>query len=136
MARRDHASVLPWLRRVLWPAGRLLHFFNPKQRDPKYKGGRIRKFGHNDRDLSEFPDDYYTTDAFTDHAIECVENYEKPSRTSCTSHTALHYLLHAKPQDIKKYVGKFRMGWDTMREKRYKRLIDMGLIDANRKLRP
>ena len=26
------------------------------------------------------------------------------------------------------------MGWDTMREQRYKRLIDMGLIDANWKL--
>ena len=38
------------------------NFFNPKQRDPKYKGGRIRKFGQNDRDLTEFSDDYYTTD--------------------------------------------------------------------------
>ena len=64
------------------------NFFNPKQRDPKYKGGRIRKFGHNDRDLSEFPDDYYTTDAFTDHAIECLEKFTKTaSRTSCTSTT-------------------------------------------------
>ena len=112
------------------------NFFNPKQRDPKYKGGRIRKFGHNDRDLSEFPDDYYTTDAFTDHAIECVEKFTKNSKPYFLhiNYTAPHYPLHAKPQDIKKYVGKFRMGWDTMREQRYKRLIDMGLIDANWKL--
>ena len=56
------------------------NFFDPKQRDPKYKGGRIRQFGHNDKDISEFPDDYYTTDAFTDHAIECVEKFSKKEK--------------------------------------------------------
>jgi len=67
------------------------NFFNPKQRDPEYKGGRIRKFGHNDRDLTEFPDDYYTTDAFTDHAIECVGKFsKKPKGRSVFS----AYMLH------------------------------------------
>ncbi|HCV98719.1 MAG TPA: arylsulfatase, partial [Verrucomicrobiales bacterium] len=71
-----------------------------------------------------------------DHAIECVEKFTKNSKPYFLhiNYTAPHYPLHAKPQDIKKYVGKFRMGWDTMREQRYKRLIDMGLIDANWKL--
>ena len=107
------------------------NFFNPKQRDPKYKGGRIRKFGHNDRDLTEFPDDYYTTDAFTDHAIECVGKFSKKSKPFFLHicYTAPHYPLHAKPEDIKKYIGKFKMGWDTMRRQRHERMVKMGLID-------
>jgi len=107
------------------------NFFNPKQRDPKYKGGRIRKFGYNDKDLTEFPDGYYTTDAFTDHAIECIEKFSKKENPFFLHicYTAPHYPLHAKPEDIKKYVGKFRMGWDKMRQQRHQRLVKMGLID-------
>ncbi|MCH2593658.1 MAG: sulfatase-like hydrolase/transferase, partial [Pedosphaera sp.] len=107
------------------------NFFNPKQRDPKYKGGRIRKFGHNDKDLTEFPDGYYTTDAFTDHAIECIGKFSKKENPFFLHicYTAPHYPLHAKPEDIKKYVGKFRMGWDKMRQQRHQRLVKMGLID-------
>ena len=112
------------------------NFFDPKQRDPKYKGGRIRQFGHNDKDISEFPDDYYTTDAFTDHAIECVEKFSKKDKPFFlhVCYTAPHYPLHAKPEDIKKYTGKFRMGWDTMRRQRHERLVKMGLIDSKWKL--
>ena len=112
------------------------NFFNPKQRDPEYKGGRIRQFGHNDRDVSEFSDDYYTTVAFTDHAIECVEKFSKKDKPFFlhVCYTAPHYPLHAKPEDIKKYTGKFRMGWDTMRRQRHERMVKMGLIDPKWKL--
>tara|TARA_B100000902_G_scaffold399846_1_gene472966 strand:+ start:630 stop:2159 length:1530 start_codon:yes stop_codon:yes gene_type:complete len=112
------------------------NFFNPKQRDPKYKGGRIRKFGQNDRDINEFPDDYYTTDAFTDHAIECVEKFSQNDKPYFlhVCYTAPHYPLHAKPKDIKKYIGKYKMGWEEMRNQRYRRLIKMGLIDPAWKL--
>ena len=112
------------------------NFFDPKQRDPKYKGGRIRQFGHNDKDISEFPDDYYTTDAFTDHAIECVQKFSKKDKPFFlhVCYTAPHYPLHAKPEDIKKYTGKFRMGWDTMRRQRHERMVKMGLIDPKWKL--
>jgi len=112
------------------------NFFNPKQRDPKYKGGRIRKFGHNDRDITDFPDDYYTTDAFTDHAIRCIEKFSKTPNPFFMHicYTAPHYPLHAKPKDIKKYIGRFRMGWNKMREQRHKRTIKMGLVDPKWKL--
>ena len=112
------------------------NFFNPKQRDPKYKGNRIRSFGHNDRDLSKFPDDYYTTDAFTDHAIECLQKFSKKDAPFFLHlcYTAPHYPLHAKPADIAKYRGKFKMGWDKMRTSRHERLVKLGLIDAKWKL--
>ena len=46
------------------------NFFDPAQPDPPYKGGRVRAFGHNDQRITEFPDDFYTTDAFSDHAAD------------------------------------------------------------------
>ena len=112
------------------------NFFNPKQRDPKYKGSRIRKFGENDQELLEFPDDFYTTDAFTDHAIRCMEKFAKqdPPFFLHICFTAPHYPLHAKPEDIAKYRGKFKMGWDKMRAARHERLVKLGLIDAKWKL--
>lgn len=49
------------------------NFFNPSQPDPPHKGGRVRTFGHNDKIITEFPKDFYSTDAFTDHAIATVK---------------------------------------------------------------
>lgn len=109
------------------------NFFNPAQPDPKYKGGKTRVFGHNDERINSFPDGYYTTDAFTTHAIQSIERAvkgdpDKPFFAHIT-YTAPHYPLHAKPQDIRKYKGKFMMGWDVMREQRRSRQLSMGLID-------
>ena len=112
------------------------NFFNPLQPDPEYKGGRIRKFGHNDQPVKLFPKNYYTTDAFTDHAIETIKKnvQSNPNRPffQHITYTAPHYPLHAKPEDIAKYKGKFMMGWEKMREQRYERQLAMGLIDGER----
>ena len=112
------------------------NFFNPNQPDPEYKGGKTRVFGHNDQGVTSFPSDYYSTDAFTDHAIETITKVvnEDPDRPFFhhITYTAPHYPLHAKPEDIAKYKGKFMMGWDKMREQRYARQVEMGLIDTKR----
>jgi arylsulfatase A-like enzyme len=105
------------------------NFFDPVQPDPPYKGGRVRKFAVNDQPLSVFPDDFYTTDAFTDHAVKVIKSAsrdQKPFFVHVT-YTAPHYPLHAKPKDIAKYRGKFKMGWDQMRQNRWQRMQEMGL---------
>ena len=114
------------------------NFFDPVQRDPKFKGGRKRVFGHNDKLISEFPEDYYTTDAFTDHAVEHIKkaiSQKKPFFAHIT-YTAPHYPLHAKAQDIAKYKGRYKDGWHKLRQERYKRMIEMGVIDKSVKLPP
>jgi arylsulfatase len=42
--------------------------------------------------------------------------------------------LHALPEDIKKYKGKYDKGWDRIREERMKRMVDMGIINPQWKL--
>jgi arylsulfatase A-like enzyme len=48
----------------------------------------------------------------------------------CVSiHIRPHYLLHAKPEDIAKYKGKYTAGWDILRQKRLARQKELGLVD-------
>ncbi len=114
------------------------NFFNPAQPDPKFKGGRVRTFGEDDKKITEFPDDFYTTDAFTDHAVRQIHRYAKNDKPFFVHvcYTAPHYPLHAKPQDIAKYQGKYAMGWDKLREQRHARQVEMGLIDKQWTLPP
>ena len=114
-------------------------YFNPAQRDPDFKGSRIRVFGHNDQIIkAPFAPDYYTTDAFTDHAIETIKQFAETGDPFLihVSYTAPHYPLHAKPDDIAKYRGKYEIGWDELRRRRYEKLIEMGLIPSTWKIYP
>ncbi|MEC8826181.1 MAG: arylsulfatase [Verrucomicrobiota bacterium] len=111
------------------------NFFNPKIPDPEFKGGRVRPFGHNEKflEFDDFPDDYFTTDAFTDHAIETIKRFSTTGKPffHYLPYTAPHYPLHAKPKDIAKYRGKYAEGWDVLRQKRLARQKELGLIDEN-----
>ncbi len=109
------------------------NFFDPARPDPSYKGGRIRNFGRNDLPVTSFPDNYYTTDAFTDHAIESIHKFAASGRPFFLylTYTAPHYPLHAKPKDIAKYRGRYREGWNAMRAARWERQQAMGLAATN-----
>src|SRR5690606_38124176 len=50
--------------------------------------------------------------------------------------TAPHWPLHAREEDIEPYKGKYAMGWDALREQRYARMRQMGLIDPSWPLSP
>ena len=82
--------------------------------------------------------DYYTTDAFTDYAIKFIEEQsdDKPFFLYL-AYTAPHWPLHAKEKDIQKFVGKYKnVGWDKLREQRYKRMQELGVIDPKLGLSP
>jgi arylsulfatase len=112
------------------------NFFDPSMQDPAFKGGRIRKFAHDDKPITEFPNDYYTTDAFTDHAVESIRKFSESGRPFFlhVCYTAPHYPLHAKPKDVAKYRGKYMLGWEELRKRRHQRQLEMGLLDARWKL--
>lgn len=111
------------------------NFFNPKMPDPKFKGGKVRTFGHNDvfLEADDFPEDYYATDAFTDHTIETIKANAESGKPffHYLPYTAPHYPLHAKPEDIAKYKGKYAEGWEVLRQQRLAKQIELGLVDEN-----
>lgn len=109
------------------------NFFNPKIPDPDYKRGRVRTFGHNDRYLKyeDFAEDWYATDAFTDHAIETIKDHVASGKPffHYIPYTAPHYPIHAKPEDIAKYKGKYSGGWEVLRQQRLAKQKELDLID-------
>lgn len=76
---------------------------------------------------------YYTTDAFTDYAIRFVsEQKDDNPFLLYLAYNAPHWPLQAKPEDIKKFVGRYMVGWDELRKERLARQIDMGLFDKDK----
>lgn len=81
---------------------------------------------------------WYATDAWTDEGLKYVEEAvtEKKPFFWYLAHNAPHFPLQAKPEDIAKYRGKYKAGWDVIREQRYEKLVKLGLIDKNLKPAP
>ena len=80
------------------------------------------------------PTDFYTTDAFVDRAIQFVEEAraENPERPFFLylAFNAPHSPLQAQPEDIDRYRGSYLEGWDRIRQRRYRRQTEIGLIQS------
>jgi arylsulfatase A-like enzyme len=81
---------------------------------------------------------FYLTEAISDNAVAYVKDASKHKEPFFlyVAHTAPHWPLHALPEDIAKYRGKYKDGWDALREARYQRQLQMKLIDPRWKLSP
>ena len=152
MTGKWHAQETPFQRgfdRHFGLCDGCCNFFNPGPRRPgePEPGRKLTSYGYPRRwaiDDQEFkpyaPTDknFYTTDAFTDYALKYLDQYgleEKPFFLYL-AYTAPHYPLHAWPEDIARYRGKYRIGWDQLRQQRYQRQVEMGLVNANWQLSP
>ncbi|UCD49674.1 MAG: sulfatase-like hydrolase/transferase, partial [Phycisphaerales bacterium] len=80
---------------------------------------------------------FYLTDAFTDHALQFLDEHpaEQPFFLYLP-YTVPHWPLHAFPEDIARYEGQYGAGWDRLRQQRYRRQIELGIVDASVKLAP
>lgn len=84
-------------------------------------------------------EDFYSTDAYTDYAISFLEENKGAHKPFFLylAYTAPHWPLHALPEDIAKYKGKYmKKGWDLLREERFQRLKKMGIISPQERLSP
>jgi arylsulfatase len=78
--------------------------------------------------------DYYATIATVDHAVDCLKdhaaNYADRPFFHFVAFIAPHFPLHALPQDIAKYRDQYLAGWEAMRQARFDRQKEMGLINT------
>lgn len=72
--------------------------------------------------------DYYITDAIASNAVRYVEQASGPFFLY-TAFTSPHWPLHALEADIARYKGRYRGGWDALRQERRERMIKLGIID-------
>ena len=149
IAGKWHQTPLPTTRgfdRYYGLADGCSNFFNPglKARPgegpPGRKGQtRVRRWAIEDNVIMGYtsPDKkFYHTDAFTNYAIDRLDEYKGGDKPFLLylPYTAPHYPLHAWPEDIAKYRGKYKIGWDKIRQQRFKRMNKMGIIGPNHKL--
>ncbi|WP_244952275.1 arylsulfatase [Roseimaritima ulvae] len=77
---------------------------------------------------------YYATEAIGQHAIECLEEHHRQHADKPFFHylafTAPHFPLHALPQDIEKYKSIYRQGWEKVRQQRWAKIKQMGLLEG------
>jgi arylsulfatase A-like enzyme len=75
-------------------------------------------------------EDFYYTDAISDRTVNYIKQHNQDNPFFIyVAYTAAHWPMHALPEDINKYKGRYDSGWDVLRQERYERMIKMGLID-------
>ena len=87
-----------------------------------------------------FPEnDWYTTDVFTDYAIQFLNEESKDSDQPFflyVAHNAPHFPIEAPDEDVAKYEGQYLDGWDELREEKFERMKEMGIIPIHSVLSP
>lgn len=80
--------------------------------------------------LIEAPEDFYYTDAISDTAVNMLQENKLTNSPlfMYVSYTAPHWPLHAYKNDYKTYIDMYSVGWDSIRLKRFKRQIEMGIV--------
>lgn len=74
---------------------------------------------------------YYSTNFFTDRAIDFIDKApaDKPFFLYL-SYTAPHDPLQAPEKDIAKYRGKYRVGYAAIRNARWQKMKNLGMVDS------
>ncbi len=97
-----------------------------------------RKMALDDQPFTPAPGKFYMTDAFSDHAVKLIDEYGRKPKPYFLylAYTAPHWPLHAWPEDIARYRGRYMKGWDALRRERHERQMAMGLVDRRWPLTP
>lgn len=85
----------------------------------------------NTEPVRQVPTGYYATEAFTDQAVEWIDELAQQEQPFFLylAHCAPHWPLHALPGDIEHYREAYKVGWQAIREARYRRQVALGLLD-------
>ncbi len=81
---------------------------------------------------------FYYTDAISDAAVADLEKYAGGPKPFFlyVAYSAPHWPLQAPAEDIAKYRQRYLAGWDVIRTNRYRRQIELSLIDKSWPLSP
>jgi len=80
------------------------------------------------------PEGYYSTTAIADYAVGFLKEHQEQHSSEpfflYIAFHAPHFPLQAPQEDIDQYRGRFDDGWDKMRERRHKKMLQMGLVNC------
>jgi arylsulfatase len=77
---------------------------------------------------------YYSTTAIADYGLRFLKEHAKDHSADpfflYAAFHAPHFPLQAPQENIDKYSERFAEGWDTARERKWQRMVQMGLINC------
>jgi arylsulfatase len=85
-----------------------------------------------------FDADFYTTDANVDYSIRFLDEAQTTGKPffHYIAFNAPHYPLQAPESDVKKYLGVYDAGWETIREARFQKQKELEVFPREVKLPP
>ncbi|MEM6840883.1 MAG: arylsulfatase [Bacteroidota bacterium] len=101
---------------------------------------RVRQMAYNGQPWTPPETGFYMTDALSDSAASFLsQHFAKEINQPFflyLAYTAPHWPLHALPEDIANYQGRYDGGWEALRQERYLRMQKEGMIDTSFQLPP
>jgi len=93
-------------------------------------------FTEDGRYLTKLPKDYYATKTYTDKLIGFIDANRGDGKPffAYVAHQAPHDPYHLPKEWRKRHVGAYDKGWDTVRQERLKRQIELGIMPAGTQL--
>lgn len=91
------------------------------------------------RPLREYAEgEFYATDVITDYAIDFINDAHRQEKPFFLylAYNAPHFPLHAPKEITDKYMETYLQGWDKVRDARWKRIVQMGLLQGKPELSP
>jgi len=83
-------------------------------------------------------DGYYLTDDLSAQAVRMIGDAHAQGAPFFLylAYTAPHWPLHAPAEDVERYRGRYRQGWDALRTARHEELKGMGILDSRWEISP
>jgi len=86
------------------------------------------------------PKNFYLTNAISDTSIAYIREHAQAGKKDpfflYVAYTAPHWPLHALKPEIDKYVERYKKGWDVLRQERFKKIREIGLIRQDNAFSP
>ena len=99
-------------------------------------GPRARLFLNGDaveNDDARLPVDWYSTDLWTTFGLKFIDEARAARKPFFLylAHNAPHFPLQAPADEIAKFRGKYKAGWDKLRLQRHAKQIELGIVDKS-----
>jgi len=124
-------------KREQWPLNRGFDRFYgaPQGGGHHYRNLPGRDLVLNDK-VIPMPEQWYSTTAFTDYAVRFLDEGATTGKPVFLylAYTAPHWALHAPDREIAKFRGRYANGWQSVREARFQRQLNMDMFPRDTKL--
>ncbi|MFR9511451.1 MAG: arylsulfatase [Rikenellaceae bacterium] len=82
--------------------------------------------------------EFYTTDFFTDAAINYLQEYQSEGSEDPfymhICYNAPHFPLEAPDDLIEKYEQRYKKGWEALRDEKFAKMKELGLLKSEQKI--